>query len=100
MQNSSTAITGLDNLNDGRYGIDDGSRSLESVDRRTVSLLRLLLAFAALLITFIDSSMPERFVVFTYIVLAGYCLYSLSLYFFVLRKTFLIPVRFTHWIDV
>ena len=100
MQNPSTTISSLNDLSDGRYNIDDNGPSVESVDRRTVSLLRLLLASAALIITIIDASMPERLVVVAYVVLAGYCLYSLSLYLLVVRRTFPIPVRYTHWIDV
>lgn len=78
----------------------DGYSAIESVDRRTVSLLRLLLASAAFFITLIDPSVPERFLGLAYLLLAGYCLYSLYLYFLVLRGTYIIPVHLTHWVDV
>jgi signal transduction histidine kinase len=100
MQDSSTTITGINDLKEHRNDVDDDRRSIESVDRRTVSLLRLLLAACALLITTIDTSTPERFTLLAYVVLTGYSLYSLSLYFLVLQEKFLIPVRYTHWIDV
>ena len=38
----------------------------EAVDRRTVTLLRILLAGAALIVTFIDPSEPQRFVEVSY----------------------------------
>lgn len=99
MQSPST-ISSLNRLSEGRYNIDDNGPSVEAVDRRTVSLLRLLLASAALIITVVDASMPERLVVLAYVVLSGYCLYSLALYLLVVREAFPIPIRYTHWIDV
>lgn len=72
----------------------------ESVDKRTVSILRMLLAGAALLIMSIDPSGPPQRVNLAFAVLTCYCLYSLCLYLLNARSKLLIPVRLTHWFDI
>src|SRR5687767_9629495 len=73
---------------------------VEAVDRRTVTLLRILLAVAALTVTFIDPSEPQRFVEISYGLLIGYGLYSTMLFIAVRHGRTPIPVRWIHWIDV
>ncbi len=71
-----------------------------SVDDRMVSLLRLLISLAALLIIFVDSSEPDRFVEITYTVLILYCVYSAVIYLTTVKGFVLIPVQSVHWIDI
>ena len=72
----------------------------EAVDRRTVTLLRILLAGAALIVTFIDPSEPQRFVEVSYGLLVAYCIYSTILFIAAAQGRSRLPVRWTHWIDV
>ena len=73
---------------------------VEAVDRRTVTLLRILLAFAAFSVTLIDPSEPQRFVEITYGLLALYCFYSVFVFVMVVQGRSPFPLRWTHWIDV
>ena len=72
----------------------------EAVDRRTVALLRILLAFVAFSVTLIDPTEPQRFVELTYFLLAAYFVYSILLFIMAGREDPLIPLRWTHWLDV
>ena len=81
-------------------GVNDDGSSAEAVDRRTVTLLRILLAVAALTVTLIDPSGPERFVEISYVLLVAYCLYSTFMFYMVLQGRTPVPVRWAHWIDV
>jgi signal transduction histidine kinase len=68
-----------------------------------ISAIRWLLATTALTIIYLDPKEPDNKVWgFTYVVLAGYVLYSSVLYFLAIRRV-LISSRFelwAHWIDV
>ena len=81
-------------------GVEGHGSPVEAVDRRTVTLLRVLLAVAALTVTLIDPSAPERFVEISYGLLGAYCLYSTLLYVAVHQGRSPLPVRWSHWIDV
>ena len=72
------------------------SAGLESVDDRMISLMRLILALSALLITFIDPSEPDRLVAVTYGALVVYSIYGAVLYYLSPR----LPLSISHWIDV
>jgi signal transduction histidine kinase len=72
----------------------------EAVDRRTVALLRILLAFVAFSVTLIDPTEPQRFVELTYFLLAAYFVYSILLFIMAGQERPLIPLRWTHWLDV
>jgi signal transduction histidine kinase len=74
--------------------------SLESVDGRMISLLRLILALSALIIIYIDPSEPDRFVVITYAALVVYSAYSGLLFLLALRHSQNLPFKIAHWIDV
>src|SRR5215212_5587562 len=74
--------------------------SLESVDDRMISLMRLILALSALLIIYIDPSEPDRYVAITYGALVAYSLYSALLYYLSVRRARLLPNRIAHWADV
>jgi signal transduction histidine kinase len=74
--------------------------SVESVNNQVVCLMRVLLTVAALVISFIDQPVPDRFVYATYLILISYCLYSLVLYFLARRESSLLPVETAPWIDV
>jgi len=69
------------------------------VDLRMISTVRLVLATAALLITMIDPTEPDRFVAATYAALALYAIYSLVIYILALRRGPL-PQRIIHWLDL
>ena len=72
----------------------------EAVDRRTVALLRILLAFVALSVTIIDPSEPQRLVELAYGLLAAYLLYSVFLFVTAAQDRPPVPLRWTHWLDV
>src|SRR5215468_1596691 len=76
------------------------SAGLESVDDRMISLMRLILALSALLITYIDPSEPDRLVAVTYGALVIYSIYSGILYYLSLRGVRRPPLSISHWIDV
>jgi len=62
--------------------------------------MRVLLAFSALIVIYIDPAEPDRLVGPTYIALAGYAAYSLLLYIFSLREKEAVSLRILHWLDV
>lgn len=73
---------------------------IESLDERLVNVTRFILAFAALIIIYVDPSEPDRLVKITYATLALYTIYSGIVYLLsVRRRSFLrnIPL---HWVDV
>ncbi len=76
------------------------SLSLEFNTNRMISVMRLLLAFSALLVIYIDPSEPNRLVALVYTSLVLYCLYSSCLYLLSVHRPHLLPVHLTHWIDV
>jgi len=76
------------------------SAGLESVDDRMISLMRLILALSALLITYIDPSEPDRLVAVTYGALVVYSVYGSVLYYLSFRGGPRLPLSISHWIDV
>src|SRR5262245_33236787 len=76
------------------------SPGLESVDDRMISLMRLILALSALLITYIDPSEPDRLVAVTYGALVVYSVYGAILYSLSLKGGPRLPLSISHWIDV
>lgn len=76
------------------------SAGLESVDDRMISLMRLILALSALLITYIDPSEPDRLVAVTYGALVVYSVYGGILYYLSFRGSPRLPLSISHWIDV
>ncbi len=75
-------------------------RFFSPVDDRLICLMRLILAFSALVIIYIDPSEPDRLVFVTYGALLFYNLYSVLLYVLALRSMTLPRSRLVHWIDV
>ncbi len=65
-----------------------------------ISLMRLILALSALLITYIDPSEPDRLVALTYGSLVVYSVYGGVLYYLSYRGGPRLPLRISHWIDV
>lgn len=65
-----------------------------------ISKMRFILAFATLLVIFIDPAEPQRFVAFTYTVLILYTIYSTILFLLTKHKLSLVPVRYAHWVDI
>ena len=76
------------------------SAGLESVDDRMISLMRLILALSALLITYIDPLEPDRLVAVTYGALVVYSVYGAILYYLSWRGGPQLPLSISHWIDV
>jgi signal transduction histidine kinase len=76
--------------------------SFSTIDSRMVAVMRTVLAFSALLITYIDPSEPDRFVFETYLALILYSLYSLIIYLLVIRQSQFIRnfLNVSHWADV
>ncbi len=76
--------------------------TLESVDDRMISLMRLILALSALLIIKIDPLQPDRSTALTYSALVLYSLYSAALFLLALRRPKLVSAftPYAHWVDV
>lgn len=88
---------------DQRFSDNDAehqSAGLESVDDRMISLMRLILALSALLITYIDPAEPDRLVAVTYGALVVYSIYGGVLYYLSFRGSPRLPLSISHWIDV
>jgi signal transduction histidine kinase len=72
------------------------------LDNRIIAVMRFVLAFSALLITYIDPSEPAHFAAATYSTLVLYTIYSCALYV-VARRYEVLDRRFgrwAHWMDV
>ena len=68
------------------------------IELRMISVMRIALAVSALLIIYMDPSGPDRLVVLTYLVLAGYGIHSVLLYFLVSVAIAFCQLRFfTGW---
>ena len=65
-----------------------------------ISAMRLVLSGSALLAIYVDPMVPTGLVDVIYTVLTLYTLYSAVLYVLSLKRSQLIPVRVTHWVDV
>jgi hypothetical protein len=75
-------------------------QTIESVDDRLVSLMRLILAISALTIIYIDPSEPDRLVDITYGTLVLYSIYSGVIYFLSVRHHLLLrSVPCTGWMS-
>lgn len=79
---------------------DAESLSPESVDDRMIGRMRMILAWSALLIIYIDPFEPDRLVALTYIALTLYGIYSTVLYLLSFRQRSLLTKRIICWIDV
>jgi signal transduction histidine kinase len=76
------------------------SLSKRWIDLRKISAMRVVLAFSALLVIYIDPSEPNRFVVPTYLALATYGIYSIVIWVLTIRRSRTLPVTILHWLDV
>ncbi|HVF67051.1 MAG TPA: histidine kinase [Pyrinomonadaceae bacterium] len=74
--------------------------ALQAVDDRMIGLVRLVLAFAGLVIIFIDPTEPDKNVALTYGSLVLYTIYGAAVYVSSLRRHGGRPRRLTHWVDV
>jgi signal transduction histidine kinase len=74
--------------------------SIDSIDERMISKMRLILAWSALFIIYLDPSEPDRLIALTYTALTLYGLYSTALHVLTIRATWLLPKRILCWIDV
>src|ERR1044072_1731491 len=74
--------------------------SVQWFDLRLVSILRLMLAPPALVVTLIEPSEPGRWVSITYATLALYTIYSAVVFSLSIRRTDLIPAKYMHWVDM
>jgi hypothetical protein len=75
-------------------------QTVESVDDRLVSLMRLILALSALTIIYVDPSEPDRLVGITYGALVLYSIYSGGIYFLYVKRPSVLHRVPLHWIDV
>ena len=62
--------------------------------------MRVVLAFSALLVIYIDPSEPDRFVVPTDLALAAYGIYSTAIWALTIRRSRTLPTTILHWLDV
>ena len=70
------------------------------IDLRMISVMRVALAFSALLVIYIDPSEPNQFVGPTYLALAGYGIYSIVIWALAVRHSRILPIKILHWLDV
>jgi signal transduction histidine kinase len=70
------------------------------MDERRITMMRLLLATAALGIIYIDPSEPDRYVDVTYTALTLYVAYSAMLWAYAWRRMSLALTPRAHWVDV
>jgi len=70
------------------------------VDLRLISSMRLVLAFSALVVIYIDPSEPDRLIGLTHLTLLGYCVYSVVIYVLSVRRSPILPFKNLHWLDV
>jgi signal transduction histidine kinase len=73
---------------------------LKTMDAPLISEMRTILALSMLIVTFLDPAEPQHYVALTYTTLTLYTVYALILYLFSFRKPDLVPVNYTHWIDL
>ena len=78
------------------------ARSLSErwIDLRMIAAMRVVLAFSALLVIYIAPSEPDRFVVPTYLTLAGYGIYSIVIWALAVRHSRILPLMILHWLDL
>ncbi len=74
--------------------------ALRPMDERRITVMRLLLATAALGIIYIDPSEPDRYVGVTYTTLVLYVAYSAMLCAYAWRGLPLVLTPIAHWVDV
>jgi signal transduction histidine kinase len=80
--------------------ISCGMSSIGSMDDRMIASLRLVLASAALLTTYIDPSEPAHAAGLTYATLVLYIVYSTALLMLTARRHPFVPTTSAHWVDV
>jgi signal transduction histidine kinase len=73
---------------------------VETVDARMLVLMRVVLAYSAFAIIWIDPSEPTRLVEVTYASLGAYCLYATLLALVSHRQDWPPPERAFHWADI
>jgi signal transduction histidine kinase len=73
---------------------------VKSVDDRLIAAMRTVLALSALVITFIDPSVPAHYVPVTNAILALYTAYSLLLYMLARRQNSPLLLGMSHWLDI
>jgi hypothetical protein len=73
---------------------------IEDIDGRMIAVIRVIIAVAALLITYIDPFSPDRFVVGTYVMLLLYLAYSSLFSIGATRQYLRLPGTVMYWIDV
>ena len=82
-----------------RDAIPAGER-IDAIDARMLGLMRFVLAFAALVIVWIDPAEPQRLVNLTYASLIIYCVYSAVVAWRAHRAEWPMPARAAHWADI
>jgi signal transduction histidine kinase len=70
------------------------------IDVRKISVMRVILALAALLVFYVDPPDWQRFSGTTYFFLAGYAVYSVAIWVMAIRHSRIFPIRTLHWLDV
>src|SRR5712691_89060 len=73
---------------------------LGAIDDRMIAAMRLMLALLALLSTYIDPGETTHYVAATYVVLALYLAYSITLCTLAVRRRRTIPATVAYWADV
>src|SRR5206468_979870 len=71
-----------------------------SMDERVIAAMRLMLALLALLSTYVDPAETTHYVAATYVVLALYLAYSITLCTLAVRRRSTIPATVAYWADV
>jgi len=74
--------------------------SEEWIDLRLVSIMRLMLASSALMVTVVDPPQAQANIQAVYTVLIAYTVYSAIFYILSIRYSNLVPARIMHWLDI
>ena len=76
------------------------SMSEEWIDLRLVSIMSLMLASSALMVTVVDPPQAQANIQAVYTVLIAYTVYSAIFYILSVRYSNLVPARIMHWLDI
>ena len=74
--------------------------SEEWIDLRLVSIMRLMLASSALMVTVVDPPQGQANIQAVYTVMIAYTVYSAIFYILSIRHSNLVPAKIMHWLDM
>ena len=91
---------GVDLVDRGHAKDSASSDAFNRADVRMIAFVRVVLAFWAVVVTYIDHPDLDRLAGFIYLTLLGYCVYSVVIYLLSVRRSSILPFKSLHWIDL